>query len=430
MQFKKLEAELLKQKLDEISPSICLEKWTGARIYLHSGHTHSCHHPKPHFIPVEEILKSPAALHNTAYKKEQRKLMLEGSRPKECDYCWAVEDSDATVISDRIILSSREPTRNHLNNIVASNWDVDYKPSFLEISFSNVCNFACSYCNPSASSKWFGEILASGPYPTSGNYNSIGGKKFLEKEDNPYVDAFWKWWPDIYAGLDTLRITGGEPLLSKHTYKLIDAIKENPNPNLNLSFNTNLGVDLQKFITAVSNLEVGTDIKKLRIHTSNEAVGSKAEYIRYGLNYQEWLSNIELLLESLPHVNLGIMATYNILAVSSFTEFLKDIKKLKDRYGSNRITTAIQYLRDPDFLDIRLLPNHWVSFLKETLNYLEDNFNEPEAVEKFKQVISYFNTEIDNKDQKLKDLNIFIQEHDRRRGLNFSSIFPEYLEIR
>jgi pyruvate-formate lyase-activating enzyme len=203
------------------------------------------------------------------------------------------------------------------------------KPISWDYRFSNLCNFACAYCNPSLSSKWLAEIEMHGPYPTSQNFNNINSKIYLEKDDNPYVKAFWSWWPEVYPGLDTLRVTGGEPLLTKHTYKLIDKILETPNPNLNLSFNSNLGIDLQKFIESISRIRAGIDVKKIRIFTSNESHGNKSEYIRFGINYDQWLSNIDLLLSSLPDVNLGIMVTYNMLAVSSFTDFLKDIKKIK-----------------------------------------------------------------------------------------------------
>jgi hypothetical protein len=429
MPFDKDKLKQIKDKLNIVGPGFCLEKWTNSRIYLHTGNTHSCHHPRPHFISIEEIAKSPSALHNTIYKKEQRRQMLEGQRPSECEYCWKVEDSNPNIFSDRHIASSRDHSIKDFDIITNSSWDKNHNPSFLEISFSNVCNFACAYCNPNLSSKWLGEIEQYGAYPTSANYNSLGGKIYLEKEDNPYVDAFWKWWPEVYPGLDTLRVTGGEPLLTKHTYKLIERISQVPNPKLNLSFNSNFGVDMTKFINAMSKITVGKDVNKIRIFTSNESHGLKSEYIRYGIDYNVWLSNIELVLEALPDINVGIMVTYNILAVSSFTMFLKDIKNITDRFGTNRVTMSIQYLRDPSFLDIRLLPKEWRSYLEESLDYIESNFNDPEAVEKFKQVIAYFDTEIEDKELKLQDLKMFIKEYDLRRKLNFSSVFPEYVKV-
>ena len=67
----------------------------------------------------------------------------------------------------------------------------------------------------------------------------------LHREPNPYVDAFWKWWPDLYRDLHTFRITGGEPMLAKDTWKVLDYIIEEPNPNkdLNFAINSNLGLE-------------------------------------------------------------------------------------------------------------------------------------------------------------------------------------------
>ena len=62
---------------------------------------------KPRRIKLEE-LKDNRALH-TRFKKEQRKLMLEGKRSKECDYCWRVEDA-TNEFSDRIYKSCEPGT--------------------------------------------------------------------------------------------------------------------------------------------------------------------------------------------------------------------------------------------------------------------------------------------------------------------------------
>ena len=39
----------------EISPTFCLAKWHHTTIYLATGETHSCYHPAPHPIPLEEL---------------------------------------------------------------------------------------------------------------------------------------------------------------------------------------------------------------------------------------------------------------------------------------------------------------------------------------------------------------------------------------
>lgn len=82
--------EETKKKLNDVGCGMCLAKWTQVTIHLQNGHTHSCHHPKTHKIKLSELKDNPSALHNTLYKKKQRRKMLSGERPEECDYCWNV----------------------------------------------------------------------------------------------------------------------------------------------------------------------------------------------------------------------------------------------------------------------------------------------------------------------------------------------------
>ena len=67
-----------RDEINKISPSFCAAKWQQVTLHLQLGHTHSCHHPRTHKIPLDELEENPSALHNTNYKKLQRKKMLEG----------------------------------------------------------------------------------------------------------------------------------------------------------------------------------------------------------------------------------------------------------------------------------------------------------------------------------------------------------------
>ena len=76
--------KLVRDKLNTTGPGFCTMKWLHQTLYLHTGDNHSCYHPRPHHISLEEIAVDPSALHNTSWKKQQRKTMLEGGRPDEC----------------------------------------------------------------------------------------------------------------------------------------------------------------------------------------------------------------------------------------------------------------------------------------------------------------------------------------------------------
>ena len=137
----------VKDRLDTVGPGFCTMKWLHQTLYLHTGDNHSCYHPKPHHIQLDEIAGNPAALHNTKWKKQQRKDMLEGERPKECYYCWNIEDLPGEHYSDRVLHSGGNPwSETAIETIAKLPWNADVNPKYLEVSFGNNCNFRCGYC--------------------------------------------------------------------------------------------------------------------------------------------------------------------------------------------------------------------------------------------------------------------------------------------
>jgi len=432
-----------KQILDRTGPGMCLAKWVQVTLHLQNGHTHSCHHPNTHKIPLEEIAKDPSALHNTSFKKEQRKLMMTGQRPAECHYCWNIEDSapkDSDIFSDRIYKSTDDYAgKDQYFNVMYSGWERNINPTYLEVSFSHACNFKCSYCSPHISSKWMEEIEKFGGYPTTLQYNNLEHTKHQDKmpiplkEENPYVEAFWKWWPEVYNTLHTFRITGGEPLMSKDTFKVLDYIIENPNPKLELAINSNCVLPdklFDRFLEKIKVIQDNKCVKKFTLFTSAEAYGEKAEYIRHGMDYDVWLENCNKFLSEVPSANFSIMSTYNALSVTSYTEFLKDVllMKLKHYNDLRNINLDIPYLDNPKWMSVRILPTSYVSLIEKQIKFMRDNhcdgkgFYEQE-IQKLDRV-KYLITE-EKENTHLKDFALFFEEHDRRRATNFKKTFPE-----
>jgi len=442
--------EEFRDELNKISPSFCAAKWKQVTIHLQTGHTHSCHHPKSHKIPLEELASNPSALHNTKFKKEQRKLMLNGERPAECDYCWRVEDG-SNSISDRVYKSADSWAAPYINDIISKPWDQDVVPSYVEVSFSSVCNFKCSYCGPSVSSRWMEEIEKYGPYPTTTRYNGLDPNQMPipHKEENPYVDAFWKWWPDAYYQLEHFRITGGEPLLNKNTFKILDYIIANPNPNLDVSINANMcppGDILDAFIEKVKIIIFEKKVKCFKIFTSAEAYGAQSDYIRSGMDYKLWMANIERMLKEIPGLSFTIMSTYNALSVPSYGKFLKDVLRLKRKYYRKKffktpaIFLDIPYLRYPQHQSVFILTKEFADVIHSHVKYMQDHmqdqlwffksykgFSEVE-VERMKRIYEIFlahpKDESNNRTNR-KNFYTFVNEHDRRRSTNFLETFPE-----
>lgn len=439
----------VKEALNKVSPSFCLAKWYQVTVHLQNGHTHSCHHPGTHKVPLRELEQNPKALHNTQFKRNKRKEMLEGKRPAECQYCWNLEDSPGQNYSDRHVKSATSWAMPGYDDAVNQPWDANPNPTYMEVSFGNVCNFKCMYCYPNISSQWYEESETHGPYPTSQKFGSLDHleikdtKPIPEREENPYVDAFWAWWPELYNSLHTFRITGGEPLLNKNTFKVLKQINTNPRKELELAINTNMCVpdkNFNEFISLVTPL--CDSLKQVEVYTSLEAVGNKAEWIRYGLNYNKFWSNIDRLLTEVPNLKITFMCTYNALSVSSFTDFLREIynRRLELPWDIDRpqLQVSTPYLRNPAFLGIKILDKSFRQYIEETINFMEEykaspggaGFNNDERT-MFKRILSWFDVSPISTELKTnrQDFVKYVDEYDRRKGINFLKTFPEYTDF-
>jgi pyruvate-formate lyase-activating enzyme len=481
--------EQMQNVLNKTGCGFCLAKWTQVTMHLGNGLTHSCHHPGAHKIPLEEIEKNPGALHNTEYKKQRRKEMLGGDRPDECGFCWRVEDNGE--ISDRVLKSLPYWSHKDYDNIIASTGNEDVYPSYVEVSFGNTCNFACSYCGPPFSSKWTEDIKHNGEYNILHHrYNQIKPHEvhIPTREHNPYIEAWWKWFPEALPHMRYLRITGGEPLLVKDTFKVLDFLLENPNPELEFGINSNAcppGDKWKEFVEKVNLLLENNCIKKFDLFTSAEASGVRSEYIRDGMDWYKFVSNIEYFLDNTRNTRVIFMAAFNILSLSSFKEFLEWVLELKKRYSyhgifrwfedlgfpmhregdmtyneritkregevHNRIGIDIPYVRHPQFLDPaictkQLVNDHLIPALNFMYNnlgnqdyYISNRFEDYECLKLKRNTVDCVmnaRKEGDDQMQTDKDLSLnrakfamFVQEYDRRRGKNFLVTFPEYKEF-
>ena len=129
-----------KEVLDTKSKSFCGAKWYNATTWLGSGTTASCHHPPAHKIPLIELEGNPSAIHNTKHKKAMRKMMQCGERPRECEYCWKIEDIPGdTRVSDRVFKSNIY-TNDQLEAAHKADYNDNTMLKTFEIAFDRVCN--------------------------------------------------------------------------------------------------------------------------------------------------------------------------------------------------------------------------------------------------------------------------------------------------
>jgi pyruvate-formate lyase-activating enzyme len=426
--------EYKRQVLDKLSPSFCGAKWYNATIWLGSGMTTSCHHPLPHKVNPVDVQENPKLLHNTPEKKEQRRLMQVGERPKGCEYCWKIEDMGNDYISDRIY-KSKIYTQKELDDARVGSHNRDVNLRTLEIAFDRTCNFACSYCNPAFSTTWVNDLKKHGSY---NNLVSDGRNHFTHTHDdnqlfglneyNPYVEAFFKWWEtDLHRTLRELRITGGEPLMSPELWKLLDWFKVNADKSkTHLAINSNLGGKpelIDKLIDARQHLP------SLDVYTSCEATGSHAEYIRDGLDYDYWWDNLVRLSEA--GISTHCMMTVNALCLGTLPDLIFKILYKRQELGKDFGVFSLNILRFPSFQSCLVLPqsvkNVCAGRLSYVLNWDLHDFERGQV----ERLIEYLHTvetphsEAFEMPKLHNDFKQFYSQYDKRRGKNFSETFPK-----
>jgi organic radical activating enzyme len=434
--------EFRQEVLDTLSPSFCGAKWFNATIWLGSGMSTSCHHPPAHLVDRDLVTANPRLLHNTPEKKADRAKMIAGERPPGCEYCWKIEDMGRDAVSDRVYKSKIYPIQalHEAYNTPATD-DVNLRT--LEIAFDRTCQFACSYCNPAFSTTWVNDIRRNGPYSglVSDGRNHFththeSSQLYRHGETNPFVDAFFAWWEtDLHRTLQELRITGGEPLMSHHTWRLIDWFKNNLGKSTTrLAINSNLGaeVDVDRLLDSIQGLDVD-------IYTSMEAVGAQAEYIRDGLNYSAWQANVEKILASGRVRTLHFMGTISALCLPGLTDHLHYLLTLKQRYGRDAVSYTLNILRFPSFQSALVMPHllraGFASELKELHFRNQHNplFHEHE-LDHVQRLINYLDvvetphSEAFDMPKLMNDFAQFFSQYDQRRGHDFGSVFPRLKE--
>lgn len=429
--------------VNKISPSFCGAKWYNATIWLGNGTTASCHHPPAHKIPLEEVKEDYKAIHNTRYKKAVRKEMLEGKRPKECEYCWKIEDLGEDKVSDRVYKSViyTDKELEECKTVLGYTENVDLKT--LEIAFDPNCNFACSYCNSSFSTTWQRDIKREGPYQNlvsdgaaafqhDGAHSQPYGKR---NEGNPYVEAFWKWWEaELQHSLRELRVTGGEPTMSQDFWKLMKWWGKHPDCKVEFAVNSNLG---QKKKLVDELIKSTHNFKSFHLYTSCESYGDHAEYIRDGLVWEKWISNVERMFDEGNVKSINCMMTINALCLFSITEFMDEMLRLKKKYKSNSPVCSFNILRFPSFQSIVTLPtnirleraDHIEKWVNSNYNGGSNGFTDIER-DGMIRLIAYirqvetghaFTSSLKTREM---DFKSFYQQYDRRRGKDFIKTFP------
>jgi organic radical activating enzyme len=322
----------------------------------------------------------------------------------------------------------------------------DVIPSYVEVNFNNACNLKCSYCSPQFSSSWADEANRYGAYATSTPHNApehfTGSRRVIPaREHNPYVEAFWDWWPTLYPELEHFRMTGGEPLMDKNTYRVFDYVLDNPSPKLHLNVTSNFSVEdalFEKYLGYTKQLCTPNIEHFMQYVSLDSGSGPQAEYVRHGMSAERVVRNVNRFLTEVPTRNsLTFIITMNNLAVTGFQDYMEWILQLRRIHSTTyqRVWFDTPVLREPAWQSLQLLPESYAVQLEKSRDFMlanmttEDNplhgFKDYE-VQRLERDIAWMRSgQKQDHSQAKADFYRFFSEHDRRRGTDFKKTFPE-----
>lgn len=301
-----------------INDAACVYKWAYNTFKVHNGKSSCCHRVTPEVVPLDDfdqVTRMPGVM-------EDRERMRQGLWPnpgRGCEYCKDVEDRGG--ISDRLY-HNKIPG---LTPVAFETLGDRSIPSISEVYLDNACDLACMYCLPQHSSKINNELLKHGP--------SVTGLTYLPRNDRSeeYFEQYMMWLDRHYHDLRRLSILGGEPLIQKRFWVMLQKLEQKQHPELELSINTNLNADsdaIERYVDICKRLVLQRRIKRADIQVSIDCWGPQQEFIRHGLDLKQWQKNFEILMQH-NWLRIGVHQVITNLSIGTTNDLQKLLRDYK-----------------------------------------------------------------------------------------------------
>jgi radical SAM protein with 4Fe4S-binding SPASM domain len=339
-----------------------------------------------------------------------RHNMLNGNRVKECSRCYQQEDSG--ISSPRVYHNTKWSDRITQYN---PNGSIDqFEPLYLDLRLNNICNLKCRMC-----SGYFSSAIAQEEQKLFGNSKHSDSQIVSEQKDMA-LKKLLKYLP--YC--EKIYFAGGEPLLTGEHYKILNALIECNNTDLEIVYNTNFTTLSYKNVSVV---DLWKQFSNVTIGASLDAMGLVAEYVRHGTKWLDIESNLKLVRSHCQHVVFTVTSTAGFLNVSSLIE-------LQRTWHENNVVDisnfSVTVMVGPDHLTLGILPAHHKERLEQKIKSHIDWCQQNQAMalaEQWESVLKYmFNADSSHHLSKFKQLT---NQMDQYRQESFRDVFPEYHDL-
>ena len=354
--------------------------------------------------PIGDVTKN--TLEEIANSKEiklLRKNMMNGFKIEQCLECNKTSKDESNL-------------RNEFNNFykdiipdLIKNTDLDgnydnWKLKFVNVRYSNLCNFACRTCGPDNSSLWAQEN------------NQINPVVNITDKVPTYINDIIRKLHEI----DFINFTGGESLLVDENWKILDEIIKQNLTHIKITLITNLSKLQYKNRNLI---EYAKKFKNFTIIVSLDSIGERANLYRHGTNWNVMENNLKELVKN--NINFHINVTIGAMNAWHFPDAEKYLYENNLIYPNAVVLTNLVYQR---FLSTKILP---FEFKKEIVKKIEDHqvyLEEKKLNGKNWNSIKNYMLEEDHTFL-LKNFIKFNKFLDKKRNENFLQVFPELKSI-
>lgn len=430
----------IKTELNKIGKGFCLAKWYELDLDLSLGQNRSCDLVNFHSIPLSELQVDIDLFNNSNYKKVQRKFMLDEIQPKECNLCWEIEKTTKKS-SPRIEKSANFFTEPNIKKVQEVSYIKNIDPEHLKILFSRNDNILSIYESPYFSQTWQRHIEKFGSYIiNSTQHNDINFTQFNtlhhSQYKNIYIELFWSWFSKIYFKLTKLTIYGGDALMDKNIFRILQFFKYHRNENLVLEIKSKCDPSGERWSGFLEQLKVASkNVRHVNLYCNISSWGPCAEYIHYGLSIKRLEKNLRAFLKICKNRTLIFEIDFHVLSYQSIIYLLRKVHELRIKFFNKGVSVQfeIKVLNSPKFFHPGLFREFssnldvCLKFMKENLEtrgnrYLGFTNDEVNQIENLKDTIEFYKFDTADIDNFFE----FIEQYDQRNNLCFDEVFFKY----
>jgi len=227
---------------------------------------------------------------NSEHMKSVRRRMLAGEELPECAVC-----NNRLLNTDVYRSYFDHLFGSKYNEVVTTTDSTGYttmRPISWDYRFSNLCNFKCRMCGDMLSSAWESEQrqhnMINWQNPKN-NWMRPEVKEQISQFQDTQIEQEFAQAVEEHR-VEEVYWVGGEPLMYEQHWRYMKRIIElGDGPRVYARYNTNLSRCNYRGIDLFS--DILDHVRDYQICASLDGTGRIGEYIRTGLDYNQWLEN-------------------------------------------------------------------------------------------------------------------------------------------